>query len=88
MKEQKITIIVEGVEYSLCEPDFDVMALAFTKLVGSGNADIIKAGQIIFDACYTGVDLPEIMKNTKLYLSICLQAGSLIEVFDGDIKKN
>ncbi len=83
-------IIVEDKEYSLCEPTFDVMALAFTKLVGSGQADIIKAGQVIFDSCFIGApeELIEIQNNTKMYLSVCLQAGSLIEVFEGDIKKN
>ena len=84
------SIKIEGKEYKICEPNFDVLALAFTQLISKGQADIIKAGQVIFDACYLGnpEELVEIQKNTKLYLSICLQAGSLIEVFDGEIKKN
>lgn len=79
----------KGKKYELCEPTFDVYSLAMQKYItGTGELNLVGAGKIIFDACYMGSDLDELQSNVPLYANLCLQAASVIEFIDAEIKKN
>ena len=80
--------IVDKGKFELTEPTFSVMSLALQKLMKStGEVNLVDAGQIIFDACYKG-DLEKVKDNVTLYISLCLKSAELVEVFEGELKKN
>lgn len=82
-------IFCEGKEYKLCEPTFDIYALAMSKYItGSGELNLVGAGQVVFDGCYIGNDLEDIKTDVKLYANLCLQAASIVEFLEAEIKKN
>ena len=82
------TLTCKGKEYQLCEPNFEVYALAMQKyLTGTGELNLVGSGQIIFDACYLGKDLSEIQKNVPLYANLCLKAARIIEFIEVELKK-
>ena len=81
-------LIVEGKEY---EFDFD-LALNSIEVYGKAIDTMVmqslsQAGSIIVDACYQG-DIVELKKNTKLYISLCLQAAGEIDILEAEVKKN
>lgn len=85
-----ITINIDGeiVEFNLSQPTFDVKAKAIEALVDTGGTmHMIKSGQIVFDACYTG-DLMEVKNDEDVYISVCLKAAELVKIYEGDLKKN
>lgn len=90
VKEQKpaFTVVVKGNEYPLCEPTFDIQAKALTKYMFGDGIDPVASGKIIFDGCYLGKDLEEIQKDNALYANICLQAAKVVEIYEGELKKN
>jgi len=77
--------------YKLIEPTFEVKSLAISKLLkGSGDMDLIGSGQIIFDACYSegAEELAKIKQDVDLYISICLSCANIVNIYEGDVKKN
>jgi len=89
----EIIIKKEGKELSfkLIEPTFEVKALAISKMMrGSGDVDLIGSGGILFDACYSeGVEkLLKIKQDIDLYISICLSCANMINIYEGELKKN
>jgi hypothetical protein len=86
-----MNITINKISYELIEPTFSVMSLALQKMLKStGEVNLIDAGKIIFDGCYKGNSgkLEEIQKDVKLYISLCLKCAELVEVYEGELKKN
>lgn len=86
-----MNITIKEVSYELTEPTFSVMSLALQKLMNqTGEINLVGAGKIIFDGCYKGNSgkLDEIQKDVKLYISLCLKCAELVEVYEGELKKN
>ena len=83
-----IKVEIEGKDYELSNPEnnFDVYSQALSKFI----FDRVAAGKIIFDSCYLGgaESLVEIQNNVKLYSNICLYCASIVELMEGEIKKN
>jgi len=74
--------------FEMCQPTFDVKAKAIETLISlDGAVHMIKAGQIIFDACYLG-DLMEVKKDDDIYISVCTKAAELVKLYEGELKKN
>jgi len=74
--------------FELCQPTFDVKAKAIETLISfDGAMHMIKAGQVIFDACYLG-DLIEVKKDDDIYISVCTKAAELVKLYEGELKKN
>lgn len=82
-------IIIEKKSYKLVPErlTLEVMAKAMSKCFKE-EPDLVMAGSIVFDACYDGKDIVDIKVDTVLYASICIQAAQLIEVKEGELKKN
>jgi len=83
-------ITINKIDYELVDPTFSVMSLALQKMLKStGEINIVEAGKIIFDGCYKAgeVKLSDIQKDVKLYISLCMKAAELVEVYEGELKK-
>lgn len=84
----KITIEIEGKDYVIVNPEsnFDVYSQALSKSL----FDRVSAGQIIFDSCFTGgaEELIKIQSNVKLYSNICLYCATIVDIMEGEVKKN
>lgn len=84
----KITVEIEGNGYEISNPEnnFEVYSQALSKVL----YDRIGAGKLIFDSCYLGgaEELVKIQNNVKLYSNICLWCASIVEIMEGEIKKN
>lgn len=85
---EKITIVIEGKDYVIANPEnnFEVYSQALSKSLFNR----ISAGQIIFDACYLGgaEELVKIQNDVKLYSNICLYCASVVDFMEGEVKKN
>jgi hypothetical protein len=66
---------------------FEVYAKALNKMV---MQDLVTAGSIIVDACFTGTadQLIEIKADVRLYSSLCIQAAGELEIYESKVKKN
>ena len=72
----------------LKEPGFDELAEALALMTGiTGRMQLARAGRFLVESCWKSGD-PEIKKDDKLLFSASIQAASLIEAFDSDLKKN
>lgn len=70
----------------LIEPNFTILAKAFSELTSGEKPDIVGAGKVVFDACaFEGHQ--DIIGNPKAYLAACIQASSLVEVAEAELKK-
>lgn len=72
------------------EPTFEELAAAFMALTRpKGGTDIAGAGRVLLKACADYSKTPDIVwKNPKLEFSAALKAAELIEIYEGDLKKN
>ena len=83
------TVTYKDKKYELCEPSFEVMALAMQEyLSGDGKLNLVGAGKVVFDGCYIGKDIDEIQKEIYIYANICLKCARIVEFLEVDIKKN
>ena len=84
-------IVIKKKNYELVEPTFSIMSLALQKMLKStGEVNIVEAGKIIFDGCYKAgeIKLADIQKDVTLYISLCMKAAELVEVYEAELKKN
>lgn len=86
--DKTVKIVIEGSEYEISNPElnFEVYSKALSKSI----FDRAEAGMLIFDSCYLGgaEELVKIQSNVKLYSNICLWCASILEIMEGEIKKN
>jgi hypothetical protein len=72
------------------EPTFEEMSAAFMALTRvKGSTDIAGAGRVLLKACADYSKTPDaVWKNPKLEFSAALKASELIEIYEGELKKN
>ncbi len=75
-------------EFSINEPDFEVLAYALSKLTRTdGTLDFAHAGKAIWDSCVVEYDR-KIEQTPALLLKVCMQLATLyLEDLEGEIKK-
>lgn len=81
---------------TLRNPKFDELSLAynamFSGLTTNGIPDLPKAGKRLIDTCIieaeTDKEFFTVEMGDRLMLSAALQAATLVEVFDAELKKN
>ena len=90
-KDIKVGDVKEVLSFNIVEPNEHVYFKALGKMMGT-DMDIVGAGRIVFDSCYHPQDgqpeLKDIKLNPALYSSICLQAATLVQIYEGEVKKN
>ena len=93
MIESTYTIIIKNKDSKelscvIREPGFDeyVMAISAIRLPG-GGISMAKGGKFLLDTCWISGD-EEIRKDAKMLYTASIQAASLLEIYDSDIKKN
>jgi hypothetical protein len=66
------------------------MSAAFMALTRvKGSTDIAGAGRVLLKACADYSKTPDaVWKNPKLEFSAALKASELIEIYEGELKKN
>jgi hypothetical protein len=83
-------LVVNEKEYHLAKETFEVLAKASAGYFEGGHVQLAKVGSVIFDALYLGNqgDLQTIKEDARLYFNLCFHAGSILEWFEVDLKKN
>jgi len=80
----------EKFEFELSQPTFEVISASLSAMITSeGKIDMLAAGRVVFDSCYTQNQglLEDIQASTALYAGLCTKCADIADVAHAEFKK-